>query len=646
MSIRKEDNQKKLIKYLRESSTWIGANDFASALHVSTRTIRNYINELNSLYSKDEEFILISKYGYKINPIYLNSKENQFTCSYNIVHETLVKLMKNNELYDFYDLCDNLYISESTLRNTLKKIDSLLSNFDLQINISKSKIHIVGLEKNKRRLLNYLISEENFNCFNTWDDIKNLFPEYTLQSFQKELEHLLMKNHLYFSDYALIYIALHITIAIDRVKKNKSISTDPFRKITQNELAKLASQGAIKSAYDIASYAIEHFSVNLPTADIVSIALVIHSNTNEINLNQMNVNELSSIIDPEYLEGIYTSLDKVKSYFYLKPFNYDFIYKFVIHVYNMLKRIQNNCVIQNPIIPNLKSQYPLIYDMALLFSLDFSKQFNIEISENEIGFIAYHFGANLEKERLEKAMLKCAFVYDEYYGFENIILDNLKKKFSSKIDFYLSIPAKRFYEISNVDLIISTTYLPEEQNKEKCILISPLLSSKDFNLIENMINKINRKKKSNELRRHFQHFIIEDLFKKEIYLNKNTDYIDLMCIELLEKNYITDDFKIDVFLRESISSTAFENFIAIPHPLSVNAKKSFLSIIQNQKSIQWGSQQVKIIMLVGVHQKDIFSFREIFNHIVSVLANPKNYKDILESSSAIDLIEKIISLSE
>src|SRR5699024_6889902 len=110
------------------------------ALHVSTRTIRNYINELNSLYSKDEEFILISKYGYKINPIYLNSKENQFTCSYNIVHETLVKLMKNNELYDFYDLCDNLYISESTLRNTLKKIDSLLSTFDLQINISKSKI--------------------------------------------------------------------------------------------------------------------------------------------------------------------------------------------------------------------------------------------------------------------------------------------------------------------------------------------------------------------------------------------------------------------------------------------------------------------------------------------------------------------------
>lgn len=641
-----QNNISLLIDVLKKNENeWIDSNRLAVLLNVTPRSIRNYIKLINKEYTKNNQtYIISSKYGYKINPLFSKTQIMLSNNQKNLTTEIITHLIYTNKNNDLLDLCDTFFISESTLTNQLKKVYTIISKFNLILEQKKNNITILGSEKNKRKLLNFLVFEEKKNYFNSWIYLNRIFPELNLKTFQNELEKILYSNHLYLNDYALINIAIHIAITITRVNKNISISDGLDYKISKKELEKIASYGAIESAYTIAHYTENNFNIILPDADIASIAIIITGNTSEINSNKFRIEKLSTIFDITYLNAIKKALKKITTFFFLDPFDDEFLLKFYIHIFNMLKRISNNLTVNNPLTKNIKSSYPIIYDMALLFTNNLSDELNIDIPEDEIAFIAYHFGAYLEKENDESKKLNCAFIYNEYYDFEFIILKTLKNNFSSELNFIITKPAKYINKFeSDIDLVLTTIPNLDIKNTN-VITISPLISNKEINQIRKIIQNINLNKHKDLLKLHFERFLSSKFFKKDVYLESSKQYIINMCLELIDNNYITKEFMDDVLLRESICPTAFDNIVAIPHPLNKNSEKSFISLIINSKPIQWANQKVNIVMLIGVEPKDIASFREIFNHLVNVLSNPNNSSLLIHSQSIEEFINNIIEM--
>ena len=103
--------------------------------------------------------------------------------------------------------------------------------------------------------------------------------------------------------------------------------------------------------------------------------------------------------------------------------------------------------------------------------------------------------------------------------------------------------------------------------------------------------------------------------------------------ECLKNNYIKPNFIEDVLLRESLSSTSFADFVAIPHTLNQYADRSFICVIHNDLPISWDKNKVNFILLIGVSQSDMEYFNDAFNILTELFLSPDNQIKLLKTNN-------------
>ena len=192
----------------------------------------------------------------------------------------------------------------------------------------------------------------------------------------------------------------------------------------------------------------------------------------------------------------------------------------------------------------------------------------------------------------------------------------------------------------NLDFIISTSPL-NVITKTPVYIVHPIITDRDIDYLKSKIQKLFNQKRKNLIRQHLYKFVDHSLFKKNFYEDSYISMIKDLCYEVQLKGYIDDNFMPDVIKREELYSTSFDNIVAIPHTLSVNAKKSFFSIVLNDKKIAWGDTYVNIIILVGINDNDLSSFRLIFDWLVNILTDRSHYSLLLKSKDYDDFINNL-----
>ena len=125
--------------------------------------------------------------------------------------------------------------------------------------------------------------------------------------------------------------------------------------------------------------------------------------------------------------------------------------------------------IRNGILESIKNNYPLAFEMAIIASEVIEQEENVKTNENEIGFLAIHFGASLERNKLNEEMGKTAIIVCAT-GLSTALL--LKSKLQRRFGGILKITrVMSFYElteqiINSVDFIFSTVPIPKLDNKK------------------------------------------------------------------------------------------------------------------------------------------------------------------------------------
>lgn len=83
----------------------------------------------------------------------------------------IINQIIQRESINIFDLCDEMYISYSTLRAELKKVKKRLQEANLELSSNNSQLQIRGLEKNKRKLLSSIMYSESKNGFIGYDNM-------------------------------------------------------------------------------------------------------------------------------------------------------------------------------------------------------------------------------------------------------------------------------------------------------------------------------------------------------------------------------------------------------------------------------------------------------------------------------------------
>ncbi|EGT5044192.1 PRD domain-containing protein [Clostridioides difficile] len=632
----KTSKKELFLNFIKTQHDWIDSSTLANYLNVSTRSIRKYVNEINS----NGEFILSSKKGYKVN--LNNNCQTKVDSSENISPDNrlnliLKELIVNSNGINIFDLSEELFVSPATIEGDIVKANKFIGSYYLKIKQSKFLLKLIGNESAKRKLMSSIIFKETGSDFLSLFDVQKIYQEYNLTKLKENIIYILKKYNLFINEYAINNILLHLMITIDRIKKNNYIDSVEVVNYIDNNVD-------INIAKDISNFLESEYNITLTSAELYYLVFQLTNKTTVLNYNQMDTKSLSNYIDEHFVKLTKKIIKNVYDLYLIDLSDEEFVVKFTLHVKNLISRAKNNQVLRNQIPQKLKDSYPLIYDISVYICNQIQTLENVDIDEDEISYISLHVGSFFDRQKLLEDKVLCALITPNYYDLQFKIVRDLEKRFNESIEIIQIFSDTHNLDFDNkVDMVITTLPI-----NNRCpipfVYVNPYLNRKDYDNIQSKFTQIKDRKNILTVQNHLEMYFSESLFMKNIYLDSAKDYIKFMGNILYENKYVKPNYIDDVLIREKMSSTAFNNNVAIPHSMKMDALKTGVCLIVNDKPVKWGEEKVQIIAMIPINEKEKEKFNYIFESFIEILSEWNNVKELTKADNYSSFMNRIAYL--
>ena len=164
----------------------------------------------------------------------------------------------------------------------------------------------------------------------------------------------------------------------------------------------------------------------------------------------------------------------------------EFLRGLLVHLRPVLVRLSTGLRIHNPILEDIKEEYAEIFEACRRAAQVITEETGYEVNEEEVGFLAMHFGAAQERVKENKQYTRkvnIGIVCASGFGVARLMMTRLKDKLGDKA--ILKAYGKgeiNKYVITGTDFFVSTMNL--DQLPVDYLQVSPLIPPKDLNKIE------------------------------------------------------------------------------------------------------------------------------------------------------------------
>ncbi|EAF9237140.1 PRD domain-containing protein [Listeria monocytogenes] len=628
------DTQKEILAYLhKQENKWITSNELAAFCECTTRTIRNNIYKINEV---TPNLINSTKQGYQINlniPFEFQSESDVTERK----SKLLLELIKNSTKgVDLFELADILYISEVTLKKDIQQLKNELKEADVKIVISKDRIKLIGKERAKRKYMISLLYEEGGYRESIKSRIQEMIEFVSIDKLQNIVKEVLAQESITTNQYSMMNIVLHYAISIVRIQQGNTLIE------TQKTLIRKHSK-EYEISKKIAKILSEEYQIHFSEAETKQLGLLYVGLQNEQSANA-NHGELDQFVDKKIIDALKIVLANVEETYLIDLQNEQLFIKLAIHVQSLYYRSRYKAYTRNLSLLDIKTSYPVTFDIAVYISSLLQEKLAIDFNEDEISFIALHIGSFLESENRDYIRLEIGLLVDDYHDLRTNMLKKLRARFENEAT--IELIENEDYE-ENFDIIL-TTNRDVALEKAGSIFIHPLLTTKD---IKKITSRIQTKKKilENNIRgQQIDRYIVRSLYSNQIDPSELTPakIREQMISKMEKQTFVTSEFKEKVEKREQMAPTSFPSGIAIPHSIKNDALQSGVSIMTLQEPIYWNDVKVKIIALVAISKKDATEFNDFFEKFVEIVSEPINTKRLSMVESFEEFIRKLKMMME
>ncbi|EHT7835172.1 BglG family transcription antiterminator [Listeria monocytogenes] len=628
------DTQKEILAYLhKQENKWVTSNELAAFCECTTRTIRNNIYKINEV---TPNLINSTKQGYQINlniPFEFQSESDVTERK----SKLLLELIKNSTKgVDLFELADILYISEVTLKKDIQQLKNELKEADVKIVISKDRIKLIGKERAKRKYMISLLYEEGGYRESIKSRIQEMIEFVSIDKLQNIVKEVLAQESITTNQYSMMNIVLHYAISIVRIQQGNTLIE------TQKTLIRKHSK-EYEISKKIAKILSEEYQIHFSEAETKQLGLLYVGLQNEQSANA-NHGELDQFVDKKIIDALKIVLANVEETYLIDLQNEQLFIKLAIHVQSLYYRSRYKAYTRNLSLLDIKTSYPVTFDIAVYISSLLQEKLAIDFNEDEISFIALHIGSFLESENRDYIRLEIGLLVDDYHDLRTNMLKKLRARFENEST--IELIENEDYE-ENFDIIL-TTNRDVALEKAGSIFIHPLLTTKD---IKKITSRIQTKKKilENNIRgQQIDRYIVRSLYSNQIDPSELTPakIREQMISKMEKQNFVTPEFKEKVEKREQMAPTSFPSGIAIPHSIKNDALQSGVSIMTLQEPIYWNDVKVKIIALVAISKKDATEFNDFFEKFVEIVSEPINTKRLSMVESFEEFIRKLKMMME
>ncbi|RFZ76485.1 PRD domain-containing protein [Lacrimispora amygdalina] len=602
------------------SGSYITAETLADRFKVSTKTIRMRIKEINDT-AVQYGFSIESKprYGYLLS-LKENNRLDEFLKSrphINIpdtvadrINYLLAYLLNYNGYIKLDDLCSFLFVSRPTMQNTIKEVECILEQYNLNIERKPNYgIRIVGEEFDCRRCIgDFFVKRNKLNIINDkykGDKIKNI-ADIVIP--------MLQKYDIYLSETALETFLEQIYVALLRMKRGKYVSFE------RNDI----NNFAVKE-WEFANELMEVLAKleNLESRESEIVYIEIYLKGKRM-IGKVSCDETNFVIKEEIDYLTMQMLESVNNQFKM-DFRVNFEIRMMLnqHMVPLDIRIKYDIQSKNPLLDEIKSKYIMAYTIAAHASTVLAEHYKKKISESEIGYLALIFALAIEQNvKIQKTNI--LIVCSSGKGSSRLLAYKYKKEFGEYLNeiYVCDLTELKSFDFSKVSFVLTTVsiavYVPKP-----VLEVGLFLGDTDKAAVRELFETGEK--------RYLCKYYKKGAFFVGIEGNNKEDILKNLCDRIEKQRKLPEGFYEAVLKREGLAQTDFGNFIAMPHPYKTMTEETLVYIAILEKPVLWTKYEVQVIFLISVGTKEDSDLNKFYEDTTKLILKAEAVKYLIKN---------------
>lgn len=608
------NNENRIAVILRniEMQSVCSVESLAAKLDVSQKTIRNDIKELNCLLGGYAcignnkgicKLIVFAPKGFTEirNKIY--KQEDLFNSSHTRMAYMFWQLMHAEEPYLTDDLSEEMKVARTTTISDLNRLRKAIEKYDLKIKgKANTGLALCGDEYKIRLFILENIYEQLYLNFPLGQIIRE-----KLYDFQERLS----MDALGFGFFYRFFVVM-----IQRMESGHTIKKlEPKYEELYGSSACMIVDEFLNEIEQVKGYKIskeERLFLSISVAGMRTPA-----NTAEI--------EQKISISEGVADLIIEILDRIKAELNVTVVANELFDDFVYHVFFMINRLKYGFHIYNPMVDDFKNKYSVAYKMAEIAKGVLEERVGIEMTEDEMGFLAAYFGVFLLEQEPEEKRCKIAIVCGSGKIIGRLIENQLKKVFDVEPEFEF------FYGIfdenrkDDFDYIVTTTELHMD-TKTPVVFMDEVF---DREYIQRKFENMRYLSEAGRtIRKGIDSLFMNLLDETRFFvLDQESSYdenVDRMARALTNQGELDAGFAQRVREREKYSTMVLDQNIAFPHTKNMLSKLTLaMGVFPDMlKDDKYGN--IRIIILLGIPEsmEDDTVLVRLYDDILSIGKKP------------------------
>lgn len=648
--------------------TYLTSQEIASGIDVSNRTARKYLHLLEDALKQESLATIEAKQGNgyqlkiedarRFDEFYLEEVKSQMASkdittiqeSNDRQYYILNRLFFEQSTVYVDAIADELFVSRSTISNDLVEIKKLITPYQIELQSKSNKgIFIVGNEQNIRHfIMNYFFMERLHDNLFAFSMYANLLEGISVEEIVIIVLDECRESQLKLSDFIVYNLVLHIGLAIKRIQNGFFMDIQAPISFDEDSIE---YQTALKILARI-----EHavgITFSSEEADFIALHLK----------NKITAKTIFKKADATEEQIRAQLLETLKAIDQDTPFDLEhdtiLIDGLMLHFIPLLTRLQNNSSIENPLLEEIKTQYPDLFELTVNYFSKMPVFKSYQVTEGEWAYLAIHITAAVERyfnEQKTHVLVICA----TGLGSSQMIKNRLEREFGSRI---LIEKVISYYEIaeqdlSHIDLVISSINLGNVVLNAPIVNVSVFLGKDDIQKINHEISSnkgshfvAGRKESDRKELVKEQVELIERSFKPDLFYfvgehsTKDAVLKELISkIEAVEGTDLQENFLKQLKLRESYSSVVFSEFMAVPHPIEALTKEGHVAVAVAPEGITWDKeyQNIQLVFLLSPDKFGKFEIDKVSQMLVEIMEDDTFRKALAFSDTFDNFIKAFI----
>lgn len=643
--------QIELLKLLEKQSDFKPASFFSKALDVSTKTIYSdvaYLQQEAKKYSI--ELVRSPRIGIRLEGSEENIKkmvkeisseefnvEIKFSPDYRrlwILRKVLIDC--KNITLEF--LSKYFLVSKTSLYQDIYTINKMIDfHKGMELKVGEHGLELKSKESNiQNALKTFLLEEQKEETFTEFIyKLNQLFPSEIV----KIVSRLILEDYGELtedlSEYYLKSLLITIVAHVSRLQKGFHIDQEENKEISFFNSIKYMETYIVGNS--IAEQLQEELKIHYNSDDKEYLCrqLFAHKVTKHAKLNASNYEETAYEIIARMSEIEKIDLTEDQRLYQA----------LVYHLPAMIVRLKKNIKIVNPILDNIKEEYPELFRVVWYALSIIESKYQVTLTDDEVSLILLHFQVALDNfAEIGNIVVVCTYGVSS----SQLILNRVKQILPSKDKItVMNLKKLQMADLSKVDLIITPIELDDMDIPY--VKVNPILTKEDYTNILDAYTKHVLLVKSNlyndKKNIHKDSILKRYLDPQFIFLNKKMkdkqaclDFI----IHKLEKNKdVKQAFRESVFNREKMGVTCIDSGVALPHADPKTINRTRIVILTLEEAIDWGGIDVSLVILTAFPEAEMDQIRNVINELYLLIEKKENVDAFVQVNDVNEIMKKL-----